>query len=69
MAELNVVPLRKLVDSYTASFCANGHVVEGSQVYQGKAWVIMHSCGNWTWEDGNYCTCCGGRLREEEAHP
>lgn len=24
---------------------------------------IEHSCGRWTWADGNYCTGCGAALK------
>ena len=43
--------------------CKNGHIVEFVP-WGMTAEQFRHSCGTWTWTDGNYCSGCGQRLPE-----
>lgn len=27
-----------------------------------RAWIVRHACGEWTWEDANFCAHCGEEL-------
>ena len=64
---MNERPERIKVRRVPLSVCLNGH----TQAVEGQpgtdAWLILHKCGAYTWEDGNYCVGCGAKLDRKNA--
>ena len=57
---------RQLVEVTHDVRCAKtGNLVE-SQPTGERAWLILHECGEWTWEDANYCAHCGQEVEAVE---
>lgn len=52
---------RRLVPVATLEVCYDGHVVTEQRQGNEDAWQVLHECGGWTFEDGNYCGHCGKR--------
>jgi CDGSH-type Zn-finger protein len=42
----------------------SGHVA--SQKDLGEAWMVLCACGEYTWEDGNFCIMCGVKLKADK---
>lgn len=55
-------PQRITVQVVKGEFCLNGHLVKAEPTGELDA-MILHRCGEYTWESGNYCIECGMPLR------
>lgn len=51
---------RRSVTVATLEVCENGHVLAVEPA--GEQEQVRHTCGQWTWLDGNYCVHCGAKL-------
>ncbi len=56
-------PARIKVMKTKLEVCVDGHVASEKETGV-EAWMILCSCGEYTWEDGNYCIMCGVKLKE-----
>ncbi len=55
-------PQRQLVEVANEVRCSKtGKLVESEPTGERK-WIILHACGEWTWEDANFCGHCGKPL-------
>jgi len=58
-------PQRILVRRTSLSVCEKGDVVSERDTGE-DAWMFIHACGEYTWEDQNFCINCGKSLRTEK---
>lgn len=57
---------RRLVEvSHEARCPKTGELIESTPTGERK-WIILHTCGEWTWEDANFCGGCGKRLENSD---
>jgi len=57
-------PERRKAFAVPITVCKEGHVVSENGPAQERWQMRCPRCGDWTWEDGNYCTGCGNMLKE-----
>lgn len=59
----SVQVVRRWVRPVFGVFCSTtGEMVEADHEGEPEA-QILHDCGQWTWENANYCVHCGKPLR------
>jgi len=59
-------PARIKVRKTKLEVCVDGHIASAQDTGV-DAWMIVCACGEYTWEDGNFCIMCGIKLKEKES--